>query len=129
LNCIGDLFRGAQDIQNWFTACATLVCKSIPGERIDEAIAAVHAANAKNDEASGKKTKTKKTKVKSGLTMEDVRKEQMTSVMWTTPLGVPVVQPYRQTKRKQVMTAIQSVYIEDPSVRACGKSRSSFLEA
>jgi DNA-directed RNA polymerase len=39
----------------------------------------------------------------------------MSSVVWTTPLGLPIVQPYRKTKRKQVMTAIQSVYISDPN--------------
>lgn len=40
----------------------------------------------------------------------------MSSVVWTTPLGLPIVQPYRKTKRKQVMTAIQSVFISDPNV-------------
>jgi DNA-directed RNA polymerase, mitochondrial len=40
----------------------------------------------------------------------------MTSVIWTTALGLPVVQPYRKISRKQVMTKIQSVYISDPNV-------------
>jgi len=39
----------------------------------------------------------------------------MTSVIWTTPLGLPVVQPYRKAIKKQVMTALQTVYITDPS--------------
>lgn len=29
-------------------------------------------------------------------------KEQMTAVVWTTMLGLPIVQPYRKVKRKQV---------------------------
>jgi DNA-directed RNA polymerase len=29
-------------------------------------------------------------------------KELMTSVVWTSPLGLPVVQPYRKPVRKQV---------------------------
>jgi hypothetical protein len=49
-----------------------------------------------------------------------VRKEQMTSVIWTTPLGLPIVQPYRKTVRKQVMTAIQSVFISDPNIPSEG---------
>jgi len=38
----------------------------------------------------------------------------MTSVVWTTALGLPIVQPYRKAARKQVQTAIQSVFISDP---------------
>lgn len=49
-----------------------------------------------------------------------LRKEQMTSVIWTTPLGLPIVQPYRQTKRKQIATHVQSVYISDPNSPAAG---------
>ncbi|KAI6123071.1 hypothetical protein EV401DRAFT_2196047 [Pisolithus croceorrhizus] len=39
----------------------------------------------------------------------------MAAVVWTTPLGLPIVQPYRKTKRKQIMTALQTVYISDPN--------------
>ncbi|KAK9467353.1 hypothetical protein V1512DRAFT_236752 [Lipomyces arxii] len=42
-------------------------------------------------------------------------KSSMTSVIWTTPLGLPVVQPYRATVRKQILTQLQSVYISDPN--------------
>jgi DNA-directed RNA polymerase len=57
--------------------------------------------------------------------------EQMTTVIWTTLLGLPIVQPYRKAARKQVrllqpfsncpltspqiMTQLQSVYISDPN--------------
>ena len=49
-----------------------------------------------------------------------VKKEQMTTVIWTTPLGLPIVQPYRKTIRKQIKTTIQSVYISDPNANAEG---------
>jgi DNA-directed RNA polymerase len=49
-----------------------------------------------------------------------LKKEQMTSVVWSTPLGLPIVQPYRRTKRKQVTTALQTVYISDPNSPAEG---------
>lgn len=39
---------------------------------------------------------------------------QMTSVIWTTPLGLPIVQPYRRSGKKQVSTLLQTVFIEDP---------------
>jgi len=47
-----------------------------------------------------------------------LRKEQMAAVVWTTPLGLPIVQPYRKVKRKQIMTCMQSVYISDPNAPA-----------
>lgn len=72
-----------------------------------------------------------------------IPREQMTSVIWTTPLGLPVVQPYRKDKKKQasffslsrphpisdrvlirltpitqVKTAFQTVFITDPQAPA-----------
>ncbi|KAJ3417132.1 DNA-directed RNA polymerase [Chytridiales sp. JEL 0842] len=41
--------------------------------------------------------------------------EKMCSVIWTTPLGLPIVQPYRVTKTKIVNTMIQTVTVSDPS--------------
>jgi DNA-directed RNA polymerase len=56
-----------------------------------------------------------------------MKKEQMTSVIWTTALGLPIVQPYRKSARKQVMTNLQSVYISDPNVPSEGESTTSYL--
>ncbi|KAG1773841.1 hypothetical protein EDD22DRAFT_841721 [Suillus occidentalis] len=102
LSCIGDLFSGAKSIQVWLNLCARLISKSIPAERIPDAL-----------EAPKKKIQRSTTTIPP---KNRIRKEQMSSVVWTTPLGLPIVQPYRKTKRKQVMTAIQSVFISDPNV-------------
>jgi DNA-directed RNA polymerase len=39
------------------------------------------------------------------------------AVVWTTPLGLPIVQPYRKKTRRQIRTLMQTVFIEenDPS--------------
>jgi DNA-directed RNA polymerase len=92
---IGETFKGAKGIQTWLNLTARLISKSIPEERL-------------------KITRDKEGKSVINITKNQVKKEQMTSVIWTTPLGLPIVQPYRKTARKQVMTAIQSVYISDP---------------
>lgn len=42
--------------------------------------------------------------------------EFMTSVVWTTPLKLPVVQPYRRDRVQIVSTNLQNVYITDPNV-------------
>ncbi|KAG9104531.1 DNA-directed RNA polymerase [Ceratobasidium sp. 370] len=89
LGCIGDLFHGASQIQHWLSLSARLIAKSIPPDRMD----AVEETN-----------------------VRDVARERMTSVIWTTALGLPIVQPYRKPKKKQIMTALQSVFISDPNL-------------
>lgn len=100
LHCIGDLFSGAKAIQNWLNLCAKLITKGIPKERLPE-ILKPQRANAKVDTVEAR-----------------MRKEQMATMVWTTPLGLPIVQPYRKAKRKQIMTSLQTVYISDPTAPA-----------
>lgn len=99
LSCIGDLFSGAKDIMDWLTTSARLVARSIPPERVEQAVQQLQAGRGGSLKAPKKR----------------LEKELMTSVIWTTPLGLPVVQPYRKAAKKQVMTALQSVYIADPN--------------
>ena len=100
LHCIGDLFSGAKAIQNWLNLCAKLITKGVPKERLPE-ILKPQRANAKADTVEAR-----------------IRKEQMATMVWTTPLGLPIVQPYRKAKRKQIMTSLQTVYISDPAAPA-----------
>jgi DNA-directed RNA polymerase len=103
IECIGDLFSGAQDIQTWLNLCARLISKSIPPTRIPAALSPPTLRN----------FVTKKVPAR-----DRTKDEQMTAVVWTTPLGLPIVQPYRKTKRKQVATTLQTVYISDPNAPA-----------
>lgn len=84
LGCIGDLFGGATAIQDWLTTAARLISRSVPPEREDEI------------------TKPLVTRSKTAKAKPRGSKELMTSVVWTTPLGLPVVQPYRKATKKQV---------------------------
>lgn len=104
IGCIGDLFTGAQDIQNWLNLCAKLISKSIPPARVPAALAAPATIKTKRGVIKKVRDKTKD--------------ERMTTVVWTTPLGLPIVQPYRKVKRKQVATTLQTVYISDPNAPA-----------
>ena len=89
---------------SWLTASARIISKSVPGDRVLEAM------------ELDKSLRSRKPK---GTTR--LRKEQMTAVVWTTPLGLPIVQPYRKIKRKQIMASMQSVYISDPNAPAEGE--------
>lgn len=131
LGCIGDLFKGAKTIQVWLNLCARIISKSIPEERIPELMAEYLETPEERQkriavEQAANKAKgiTKRISTKAAqaqLPMQRLKKEQMTSVIWTTPLGLPIVQPYRKTARKQVMTAVQTVYISDPNSLAEGR--------
>lgn len=91
------------------------------GEVKEETETAKAKGTAKAKKAKGVSTK-KVGRKPTILPMDVVKKEQMASVRWTTPLGLPIVQPYRKTVRKQVMTALQTVYISDPNLIAEGTS-------
>jgi DNA-directed RNA polymerase, mitochondrial len=106
LQCIGDLFHGAYDIMNWLTASARIISKSVPGDRVHDAM--------ELDTRQGCRIKRK-------VATTRLRKEQMAAVVWTTPLGLPIVQPYRKVKRKQIQASMQTVYISDPNAPAEGE--------
>jgi DNA-directed RNA polymerase len=109
LQCIGNLFQGANDIMNWLTTSARVISKSVPGDRVLEAMELDNNPGLSSKKSTGK------------VDTPRWRKEQMTTVVWTTPLGLPIVQPYRKVKRKQVMTSVQSVFISDPNAPAEGE--------
>ena len=111
---IGDLFSGAKAIQNWLTVAARLIAKSIPRERIETAREEYDQKLKRQLKKAGRKD-IPEGQIARALPFSRLPKEQMTSVVWTTPLGLPIVQPYRKTKRKQVMTSIQTVFISDPN--------------
>ncbi|KZO97648.1 DNA/RNA polymerase [Calocera viscosa TUFC12733] len=107
LACIGDLFGGARSIQGWLTQVAGLISKSIPPERIDMLLnVAEKSPGSEPDKHEGRVKRS----------MSALVREQMTSMIWTTPLGMPVVQPYRKQVKKQIFTALQTIFIADPNL-------------
>lgn len=106
LGCIGDLFRGAKDIMDWLTMSARLISRSVPAERV---------------EATDEEVKQRAKSATSSRSLKDtsrLTREFMTSVIWTSPLGLPIVQPYRKLAKRQVMTSLQTVFIADPNQTA-----------
>lgn len=81
---IRELFSGAHLIQDWLGESARRISKSL---RIDY------------DEKSAKNAN---------------KPSHLSSVIWTTPLGLPCVQPYRVTKKQIISTNLQDIVISDP---------------
>lgn len=81
---IRELFEGAHLIQDWLGEAARIISKSV---RID-----YEETSAANDN----------------------KPNHLSSVIWTTPLGLPCVQPYRTSKTQVISTNLQDVAINDP---------------
>lgn len=86
LTSVRELFHGAHLIQDWLGECAKRISKSVSID-YDE------------------KVNTNKNKP-----------NHLSSVIWTTPLGLPCVQPYRAASAKIISTNLQDVTITDPFI-------------
>ncbi|KAI9488443.1 hypothetical protein BDB00DRAFT_791874 [Zychaea mexicana] len=121
---LGEMFNGARKIQDWLTDSARRIAKSIPEEALHEAgilekpasVIAAEVEQQQQEAAAAAAPKKRRGRVaqKKVFSARNPSANQMTSVIWTTPLGLPIVQPYRRAGKKQVATLLQTVFIEDP---------------
>lgn len=132
------MFSGANEIQNWFATSARRISMSISPTQMDwsfmekqraeiegvlpEEEAAEMEEEEEVEEISPPKRGrgTKKANKKKPKVVGTKKRSRdvafMTSVVWTTPLKLPVVQPYRRDRVQIVSTNLQNVYITDPNV-------------
>ncbi|KAF9112388.1 DNA-directed RNA polymerase [Mortierella sp. AM989] len=98
---IGEMFAGARAIQDWLAESARRIAKSVPKSVVNP-----ETDDIQDNQSSRRKKKSSK---------QAIADMQMSSVIWTTPLNLPIVQPYRKMEHKQVRTNLQSLTIKDPS--------------
>ena len=101
---LANLFNGAHDIQYWLTDSAARISESISSEQIAYLVS--NQEGHKN--LSQFKAKTRKVR-------SDPIAAFKTTVIWTTPLKLPVVQPYRKSTERRINTSLQQVVIRDQS--------------
>ena len=109
---LAKMFNGAHDIQYWLLDCARRISESLAPEQVAYIVGAATDEEAATDEASRSLFKRKPVNKTSLKEMTDFK----TSVIWTTPLKMPVVQPYRKKSAKRVDTSLQKITIMDRSV-------------
>ncbi|RDL30715.1 uncharacterized protein BP5553_10060 [Venustampulla echinocandica] len=100
---LGNMFRGAHDIQYWFGECASRISTSLTQLEMDRIC----------HEWPGLSDPDAKSRGKSLNKIDDWAQFKST-VIWTTPLNMPVVQPYRSSKSKTVSTNMQNVSLSQP---------------
>lgn len=121
---ISTMFGGATQIQHWLANSAKIISRSAGPSQLlldketdkteeEVGVEPRKKKSAKDEDVEGGVKPKKKT---TATKKEPPRKiEFMSSVIWTTPLGMPIVQPYRNERTKNVQTNLQRVQISDPS--------------
>jgi DNA-directed RNA polymerase len=112
---LGAMFSGAHDIQYWLGDCANRISSSLSPAQLQQ-IAESEAKTtspAKVKTSSGSKVPRKTKKKNDGITLASTFRS---SVIWTTPLKLPVVQPYRASKGQRIKTNMQDITIVEPTI-------------
>ncbi|KAK7748735.1 DNA-directed RNA polymerase [Cytospora paraplurivora] len=104
---LSTMFRGAHDIQYWLGEIGGRVCRALTAEQLAK-------IGEEGTEPGSKTTKTKKP-TRNSFSSEDLLTMMRTTIIWTTPLRMPIVQPYRKTTSKIINTPIQSLVLNNPN--------------
>ncbi|KXS99739.1 hypothetical protein AC578_10406 [Pseudocercospora eumusae] len=140
---LGEMFAGAQEIQNWLGQCADRISTCLTAEQVEELKEQTkklpRAKKAKTAEKGAKDVEQAEEGEEGGVSADAVKTPTIASskqkksernkderalskplfrstVVWTTPLRLPVVQPYRSVTSKVVITSMQSIALQDPQV-------------
>jgi len=109
---LGQIFNGAQEIQYWLGECGDRITTSLSAEQVEKI--------GQRGEGMGPtfdpKFKTPKKLPKTHITNITKAMEAFkTSIIWTTPLKMPVVQPYRKDTTTKVRAKLQDITVTKPS--------------
>lgn len=100
---LSSMFRGAHDIQFWLGECASRISQSLTPEQISR-IEKEWPVLTQAESARAGWTPPK---------LEELAQFR-SSVIWTNPLHMPIVQPYRMTKTRVVETNMQNISLSEP---------------
>lgn len=114
---LSTMFYGATKIQHWLTDCAGRISRAVTPEQIFDLRKPAVANDNENSPLTQMPLARRKPKANGN--------ELFTStVIWTSPLKMPVVQPYRNQARLVVETHLQRVSIISPSMTdACHRRK------
>ena len=101
---LSSMFNGAHDIQYWLGDCANRISQSLSPEQISLILGRTSITSDsqfRRPPSVGKKS--------------NGPNSFKTPVIWTNPLRMPVVQPYRTTTSKYVSTNLQAISLQCPT--------------
>ncbi|KAI0840964.1 DNA/RNA polymerase [Hypoxylon sp. FL0890] len=102
---LSTMFRGAHDIQYWLGECAGRVCRALTPEQINRIADGESGPTKKSKSSAAKKPKK---------TTDEFLTQFRSTVVWTTPLRMPIVQPYRKSGTRIIETSMQDLALQVP---------------
>ncbi|KAH6672724.1 DNA-directed RNA polymerase [Plectosphaerella plurivora] len=104
---LGSMFRGAHDIQYWLGEIGGRVCRALSVEQLER----IKTDGVVSAPSATKKFKvTEKKKTETDTLLEQFR----ATIVWTTPLRMPVAQPYRKSGTRVIKTSLQDLSLSVP---------------
>ncbi|KAI1327500.1 DNA-directed RNA polymerase [Xylariaceae sp. FL0255] len=106
-DALSTMFGGAHDIQTWLGECAGRVCRALTPEQLDRI---------ESGELTGGKLPSKSTRMsnKKSRDWAELLNQMRATIVWTTPLRMPIVQPYRKNGTRTVSTCMQDFVLTIP---------------
>lgn len=102
---LSTMFKGAHDIQHWLGECASRISTCLTREQLIRLEGEWSKLSADKRDAPTKKGYVPK--------IDDLIQFK-SSVIWTNPVHMPVVQPYRNSKAKSIATNLQRLSLSEP---------------
>lgn len=105
---LGRIFNGAQEIQCWLGECGDRITTSLS---IDQIRRIQQRLAGKELTPDPKYSKKKKVSPREKKKLDADTESFKTGIIWTTPLKMPVVQPYRKDHLRKVKTSLGSISV------------------
>ncbi|PKS09140.1 hypothetical protein jhhlp_003754 [Lomentospora prolificans] len=102
------MFKGAHEIQTWLGEVGGRVCNALMPEQLERI-----AANEDLGQSSKARSRGRKT-ARSAL--DELSDQFKNTIVWTTPLRMPVAQPYRKSVTRVIPTCIQDLSLTIPDL-------------
>ncbi|EEY15193.1 DNA-directed RNA polymerase [Verticillium alfalfae VaMs.102] len=104
---LSSMFRGAHDIQYWLGEIGGRVCRALSAEQL-ERIASDGIIVSPSPVNRFKITEKKESST------DDLLAQFRATIVWTTPLRMPVAQPYRKSGTRIIKTSLQDLSLTVP---------------
>lgn len=111
LGALDQMFASARKIQDWLAATARDIARSVPRDDVEKFQQIKETLKARSGTQKAKREVLKKKE-------ESCPLNHSSAVIWTTPLGLTVIQPYKKRKNTVISTALQDFTINNPFAKA-----------
>lgn len=105
---LGKIFNGAQEIQYWLGECGDRITTSITADQVKQ----IQRAFEGRKPTVQKKYRADKISKSSAKQLAKAAESFKTGIIWTTPLKMPIVQPYRKDSLTKITTPLQDITIQ-----------------